>query len=408
MMNDLKKRILSAVSHMAKFVTFRILFEGLYCWNARKPVQEDKVLFVEVHEPAVSNSFRLLYGKLKKDYNYRIHVHYLRSGFVSKMDYMKRCLTMLKDMADAKYVFLNEGCNVIGSISMRRETILTQTWHACGAFKKFGFSTAQLEFGETGEEMRRYPYYGNTDYVTLSSPNIAWAYEEAMMLGGKKECMKATGISRTDVFFKQSYLNKARAHVYECMPEAEGKKVILYAPTFRGHLADASSPDQLDVPKLMEALGGSYVLVCKHHPFVKHPPEIPAACSGFAKDVTGELSIDELLCVSDICISDYSSLVFEYSLFNRPMIFFAYDLEEYFDWRGFYYDYHELAPGPVFRTNEEIIDYICHVKERFDAARVARFREHFMSACDGHSTERILKLVFGDSLRNCSKITYHL
>lgn len=398
-MSKLKAKIRHMLSRIVKFFMFRILFDGIYLWNAKKPVREDKVLFVEVREPEISNSFQLLYQELKTNYKYDIHAHFLRSGFVGKMEYTKRCIAMLKDMADAQYVFLNEGCNVIGSIHMRKETILTQTWHACGAFKKFGFSTAQLKFGESAEEMKKYPYYRNTAYVTLSSPKIAWAYEEAMMLSNHKECLKPVGVSRTDVFFKQEYLAAAEEHFYSCMPFAEGRKVILYAPTFRGNLADAVSPDKLDVPKLMNALGRDYVLAVKHHPFVKHPPKIAGACSHFAKDVTNELSIDELLCVSDICISDYSSLVFEYSLFERPMVFYSYDLEDYFDWRGFYYDYHELAPGPVLRTNEEVIDYIQHVDERFDRARVRQFREQFMASCDGHATQRILELVFKDTLR---------
>ena len=75
------------------------------------------------------------------------------------------------------------------------------------------------------------------------------------------------------------------------------------------------------------------------------------------------------------------------------MLFYAYDLEDYFDWRGFYYNYEELAPGPVVYTNEEIIDWIRHLEERFDRNRVRSFRKRFMNACDGHATERILSLV---------------
>ena len=80
---------------------------------------------------------------------------------------------------------------------------------------------------------------------------------------------------------------------------------------------------------------------------------------------------------------------------------FRSDLEEYFDWRGFYYDYHELAPGPVVRTNEEIVDFVLNVGTRFDEKRVEEFRERFMASCDGHATERILKMVFhSDGKRN--------
>ena len=387
----------SSLQRAAKFVIFRILFNGIYCMHAKKPVNTNKVLFVEVREPEISNSFSLLYKKLKKDSHYQIHTHFLRTGFAGKLEYTTRCTAMLRDMADAKYVFLNDGCNVTGSIPMRSETILTQTWHACGAFKKFGFSTAELKYGESAQEMKKYPYYGNTAYVTLSSPEIAWAYEEAMLLGGRRECMKATGVSRTDVFFRPRFLNAARVHVQSCVPFAGGRKVILYAPTFRGHASGAYAPDCLDIRMLRQELGREYVLIIKHHPFVKNPPPVPPDCADFAKDVTKELSIEELLCASDICISDYSSLVFEYSLFERPMLFYAYDLEDYFDWRGFYYDFDELAPGPVVRTNEEIIDFIRHIEARFDRDRVRQFRKRFMSACDGHATQRILELVFGRS-----------
>ena len=93
-------------------------------------------------------------------------------------------------------------------------------------------------------------------------------------------------------------------------------------------------------------------MLVKHHPFVRDLPEIPESSRRFAFDVSDELSIDVLLSVADACISDYSSLVFEYSLFEKPLIFFAFDKDEYDDWRGFYYDYEDMTPGPVFVDNE--------------------------------------------------------
>ena len=109
--------------------------------------------------------------------------------------------------------------------------------------------------------------------------------------------------------------------------------------------------------------------------------------------MTEELEIDELLCTCDICISDYSSLIFEYSLFEKPMIFFAYDLKDYDDWRGFYYDYEELTPGPVVQTTEEVIECIKNTEVNFDPEEIREFRNKFMSACDGHATERLIELI---------------
>ena len=305
---------------------------------------------------------------------------------------------MVKEVATAKYVFLDEASRPFSSINKRKETIVTQLWHGCGAFKKFGFSTADLIFGSNRESMEKYPFYANLDYVTVSSPEVIWAYEEAMMLKDKDTQVVATGVSRTDTFFRESTIKNAFEKLYSLMPAAKGKKVILYAPTFRGRVRKAKTSDEIDLGAFSAEFSDEYVFLYKHHPIVKNLPEVPQEYKDFAYDMTNDMSIDELLCVADICISDYSSLVFEYSLFERPLIFFAYDIEEYLDWRGFYYNYDELTPGPVYKTNEEIINYIKNIDTMFDKQQIIDFKNKFMCSCDGHATERILKLTFGDAL----------
>ena len=222
---------------------------------------------------------------------------------------------------------------------------------------------------------------------------------EAMRLEGREDVVRPVGVSRTDVFFDPKRIEKAREHIYAKFPAAKGRKIILYAPTFRGRTRDAEAPDKLDVRAFHKALGRDYVLIIKHHQLVRRLPPVPEDLKGsFVYDGSRDMDINELLMVSDICISDYSSLVFEYSLFSRPMLFFAYDLSDYFDWRGFYYNYEDMTPGPVCTTNEEMIDYIGNIDERFDKKKVEDFRYKFMRSCDGHATDRIMKLVFGDEM----------
>jgi CDP-glycerol glycerophosphotransferase (TagB/SpsB family) len=239
--------------------------------------------------------------------------------------------------------------------------------------------------------LNRFPNYKNTDYVTVSSPSVIWAYEEAMDLD--KEVILPIGVSRTDIFFDKSYREKAFQKLHEIFPESIGKKVILYAPTFRGDMRDAKAPDALDLSVYASDLQDEYVFLIKHHPFSRQIPDVPAEYQSFAREVTQQMSIDECLWVSDMCISDYSSLIFEYSLFERPMIFFAYDRQDYMDWRGFYYPYEEFTPGPVCISNEEVLGAILELQQEFDKTQVRQFREKFMSSCDGHSTERILNLL---------------
>lgn len=378
------------------YLTLELLFPFWYQRYSKHPLRENKVIFIEANLPQLSGSLQELYRRLEEDGGYELCVHCLKEIYVGKVGFIKNALECLKDMATAKYIFLCEGSRVVGCIRPRPETKIVQVWHGCGAFKKFGFSTADLKFGGSREEYLKYSYYKNYDLVTVSSPEVVWAYEEAMNLKRNSGIVKPIGISRTDVFFQKEFTEEAVKKVRKTVALPADKKIILYAPTFRGSVGEAKAPDALDLTAMKEALGGEYVLLIKHHPVVKKRPQIPKECSDFALDVTETLSIEELLCASDLCISDYSSLIFEYSLFERPMIFFAYDLKEYGDWRGFYYDYRELTPGPVVQSTEEIIRYIEHLQEAFeerDQKKVTAFKQKFMSACDGNATNRLIEQV---------------
>ncbi len=389
----LKDRI---VAKVFRILTLNIIFPLVYKIAAKKSVDNNKVVFVELRMTGISNSFKVIFDELVSKYNFNVHTHFLLNGTGRKYQYLKRCIDMLKDIATAKYVFLNEGSNCVGSINLRKETKIAQLWHGCGAFKKFGLSTADLIFGETRKQQLRHPFNKNYSLVTISSPEVAWAYEEAMNLSDQKEIIQATGCSRTDVFYDDEFIKSAYETLYDVVPQAKGKKIILYAPTFRGRVAKATTSRMFNIKMFYDNLGDDYFVLFKHHPHAKKRPIVPQEYQNFAMDVTTSMDIEDLLCVSDICITDYSSLVFEYSLFEKPIIFFAYDLDTYFDWRGFYYDYYEMSPGPVCTTNLEMIDYIKNLDTRFDRQKVKDFRYKFMRSCDGNSTKRILETLIGE------------
>lgn len=390
-----KKKIKKMMSKLYKFYTLKIYYPNLYKKYSKKPVLDNKVVFIEVRSKDISDNFNLIYQRLQQEGTYDISWHFLRMSFVGRKEYKKLCSAMVKDIADVAYVFLSDSSNITACLKIRKETVITQLWHACGAFKKFGMSTAELIFGDDRKTLEKYPYHKNYTHVTVSSPEVVWAYEEAMSLKNKKGVVKPLGISRTDVFFDKDYLKGAKDRLYDVFPQAKEKKIILYAPTFRGRVAKATTPDVLDVSALYEQLKDEYVLIFKHHPFVKKRPVIEDMYKDFAVDLTEKIPIEDLLTVGDICITDYSSIVFEFSLFEKPMIFLAHDLKEYFDWRGFYYGYEEFVPGPIYTDTEEIIEYIKNIDKNFDKERVKKFREKYMSACDGHATDRIINLVFG-------------
>ena len=390
------RKIKKTFGRIYRFHMLRHVYPKLYKENAAKPVDMKKVVFIEVREKELSSNFRYIYDRLK-DKGYKVSLHFLHMSFVKRHVYENYCKEMIADIADAGYVFLDEASDVFAALPIRKKTVVTQLWHACGAFKKFGLSVAEKKFGEDKKTLEKYPFHGNYTYMTVSAPEVVWAYEEAMNLKGQG-IVKPLGISRTDYFYDKNVEAEAYKHLYKEFPEAKGKKVILYAPTFRGHVAHAKTPNQIDIERFASELGKDAVLLFKLHPFVKKRTAIPEGCEGFAKDVTDDFTIEELLLVSDLCISDYSSLVFEYSLLERPMIFYAYDLDSYYDWRGFYYPYDEFVPGDIVKTEDELLSNIKKSLVSFDPERIRNFKEKYMSACDGHATERIMNTIFGDRM----------
>lgn len=374
---------------LARFVSLKLVLPAVYARAAKKPVLSGRVIFLEISADHLTDSFALLFEEVRRR-GKKPELICIHDGSVGGVQYLKNCVGMLREIAAAEVVFINEASNVTSCVKLRPQTKLIQTWHGCGAFKKFGFSTAELGWGISGKEMERYPYYKNQWLVSVSAPEAVGAYQDAMHQ--PPGVILPLGVSRTDVFFDEAYIRAAREALYGHFPQARGKKVVLYAPTFRGTQKRAHTI-QPDYGAFSEALSAEYVLVEKHHPFVGELPGVPEEYREFARDLTGEMEIGPLLCVSDICISDYSSLVFEYALFERPMVFYAPDLQQYFDERGFYYDYETLTPGPVCETQAQVIDYIKNVDARFEKQRVVDFKHRFMSACDGHATNRILDYI---------------
>jgi len=386
---SLKGKIKKKLKKVYKYYRYKIYFPKLYKKYCKKPVIDNKVLFLEMRFEELSHSFQRLYEKLEESGEYTLSEAYVRFNFARGKEYTELVKHALQEIASSRFVFVDDASIILSSIPLREETTVINLWHACGAFKKFGRSTATKIFGSSAKELDKYPNYANLDLVTVSSPEVVWAYEEAMNL--PEGIVKALGISRTDCFYDQAFVDSRKEKLYDVMPQARGKKVILYAPTFRGRVSTATSPDEIDFIRMKENFGEDHVLVCKLHPFVKEHPVIPDEASDFAMDVEGTgLTIEDLLCSADICISDYSSLVFEYSLFEKPMIFYAYDYDDYCDWRGFYYDYSEFTPGPIVKTQEELMEAIRDCDDHFNPALVKAFKKKFMESCDGHATERIM------------------
>lgn len=283
-------------------------------------------------------------------------------------------------------------------IRRRRGTTVIQAWHACGAFKKFGYSVADKTFGADAQLLRRVPIHSNYDVCLVSSMSIVPHYAEAF--GQPLTRFRADlGIPRTDVLFGEQRITRVLASLRHRYAIPHDKRVILYAPTFRGESIGAARADGLpDWRALREALADDHVLLVRLHPFIREALVIDRELDGFLLDVSDHPDINDLLHLADVLVTDYSSVIFEYALLGRPMVFFAPDLEAYERERGFYLDYRRDVPGPVVETSTDLAQALRDPAP--DLARVQAFAERSFDIADGASTARIVDDLILPALRS--------
>ncbi|MBD8972400.1 MAG: hypothetical protein EGQ63_00975 [Clostridiales bacterium] len=290
-------------------------------------------------------------------------------------------------IARSKVVVVDDFTPILNEVWAMDHRILIQLWHACGAFKTFGFTRVGKD-GGPNQTSTNHRYY---NYAIVSSDEIRRFYAEGFGIDVKN--VKALGVPRTDDFFKESYKSEIRAKLYEQYPQLKDKKVILFAPTFRGNGAGtAHFPfDKFNVKDVLSKLGEEYMIIIKHHPFVamKHP--VDASVKDRVLDLSTESEINDLLFITDLLITDYSSVIFEASLLNIPMLFYAFDLEDYVVNRDFYYPFKNFVPGKIVRNVDQIVESIG--QEDYEQEKVETFKHRFFDQLDGKSSERVADFI---------------
>ncbi|MBF8984609.1 CDP-glycerol glycerophosphotransferase family protein [Lutibacter sp. B2] len=282
-------------------------------------------------------------------------------------------------LATSKYWITNN--HYYFFLKPRSETIFINTWHALGAFKKFGLDSAK-----TKEEIDRFKSEGeNIDYLLVSSTKLRDIYSKALNVDSKK--ILSLGIPRTDPLFNIEYKEKVRRDFFEKYPNIHKKKIILYAPTFRDHEKENFNL-KLDLKKMKNDLGSDCILLLRLHPIIRKNYNLEKELQDFTIDARNE-NINDLMIISDILITDYSSLVFEYSLLKKTIIFYAYDYQEYANKiRGFYFEFKSFVPGDITKTTNEVISLIRD--DKFDIERVEKFSETFCEFQDDKASKRFV------------------
>ncbi len=352
-----------------------------YKHKSKKPV----VMFMSEQSTSISTNLkavkdRMLARGMDKDY---IIVESYRSSVTNPRQGIKSWMDMLKKMAMADFIFLDDHAPVLDWLIVDKDTTLIQLWHAGAGFKSSGYS----RWGHIGCPAP-YSCHRQYKYGISGSKQIAHFFSEVWGINDSQ--VLPTGMPRIDEFLDADYRRRKTKELYDKYPMCKGKKVILFAPTYRGtNKANAHYPYELiDFKRFYELCGGEYVVLFKMHPWVASEVPIPEPYKDRFADVGRYPNINDLFYITELLITDYSSNIFEYSLMKKPMLFFAFDEIQYSFSRGFHRPYEESAPGKICHTFDEVLAAIAN--EDFDYPKVEEYVEKHFDYIDSHASDRVI------------------
>ncbi|MBE6151146.1 MAG: hypothetical protein E7162_04985 [Firmicutes bacterium] len=388
----MKKRIKKVIKKYVKFLMVKVIQLIHLIFNMIYKLDDKQVLFL-------SDVREVLGGNLKEMYDYLEGKDYKRILCLKKERRVRRSfkekIHLIKLLSTSKYVLLDDYSMSISMMIVRKGQEVVQLWHGPGAFKTMGYSRHDKAFSFLDK------YNGHMNYTKsiVTADGVRWCFAEAF--GISKDNVHAAGFPRTDCFFDKKYIEKTRKEFFKKYPELKNKKIILFAPTYRGENLKVANYDfsTLDIDDIYKSLHKDYVFLFKLHPALYNNidkgivtmPDL-SDYKDFYYDFSSYRDINDLLMITDVLITDYSSVIFDYALLNKPVVYFTYDLELYENDRGLYYEFKDYVYGSVSKNSKELVKAIKDGKMMNDKRKA--FMKKFMEACDGKSTEKTFKLIF--------------
>ena len=358
-----------------------------YCYRRyvkRYRNRQKTILFMTEQSDTIGGNLSAVYKRICErglDKEYTILFSARPQSYVKQKKSSTR--ELLKKLAQCDMVFIDDHVPLFDWLKLDIRTSLVQLWHAGAGFKSSGYS----RWGHPGcpAPVSCHRQYS---YGISGSRNIAMFFSE--VFGITDEQVLPTGMPRMDEYLDTEYRKKKTEELYQLYPACKGKKVILFAPTYRGkNRSDAHYPYEIiDFERLYRFCKDEYVVLFKMHPWVREGVPIEERYKDVFFDVNTFPNINDLFYITEILITDYSSNIFEYSLMRKPMLFFAFDKIQYSFSRGFHRDYEEAAPGKVCYTFDEIMTAL--EKKDYEYEKVEEYVEKHFDYIDSSASDRVI------------------
>ena len=377
------KRIAKTTPIDPKLIMFEVFMGRQYSCNP-------KAIYEYITRDSRFDDYRLVWAF--RDVEKAKKIPELSRAEIVKMkskEYFKTC-------AEAAFIITNS--NLDNRISKQPGQTFIQTWHGtplkklrCDIEAESGNANNSLEEIKyrNDVDMIRYDYFISPSEFCTEKFTSAFNLKEL----GKEKIIIETGYPRNDILinYKPERINEIK-YKYGIDPD---KKIILYAPTFRDNRHDGSGyvyDTHLDFDKLRYELGQDYIILFRAHYFVANQFNFEKY-NGFVYDMSRLDDINELYLISDLLITDYSSVFFDYANLERPILFYMYDLEEYAnEIRGFYFDLN-ILPGPIVKDEDNLILEIKRLENWEKDEKYNSFNKRFNYLDDGRASRRVSEYI---------------
>ena len=343
---------------------------------------KNKITFISRQSDAKSDDMILIEKsiiKKKKNIEMVFLCKKLDKNFKSIIKYFLHMFVQMYHLSTSKVIVLDSYCIVACVLKKKKNTTIIQMWHALGAFKKFGCSIIDQEEGTKKNIAVAMKMHNNYDYVFTSSEYTKKFFSEALNTSIDK--LVVMPLPRVDMLTDKKRINDIKAKIIEKYPCMKNKKNIVYAPTFR--------KGEENIEKIQELVNSidykRYNLIVKLHPLTNIKLESKNAI------IDRHFSTLDMLGCADYVITDYSAIVFEAAILNKPIYFYCYDFSKYYKKRNFYLDYKKDMPGIIESDAKRLIDLI--EKDSYDMKKIEKFTKKYIDYEIGKSSENIASFI---------------
>ena len=355
---------------MIKKIILNCILGFVYIVTYAFKIEEKKVTFISYTSKKLEGSFKLIDNYLKKENEYNLNYILIKyeNSLIGNIKYLFNCIKQVYYVNTSKVILLDYNNYVVSNFK-KSEVKVIQVWHARGAIKKFG------------NDIKRDYKIKNYDYILCTSEEWKKPYSTAFNVDEKN--VVVTGIPKSDILFSKETMEQYKKNILKKYPKIKGKKVVLFAPTFRGDPIKDVKYKEINIDYIKENLGDEYVFIYKLH------PSLGDKVISNDKDIinANNETLIKIFSVADYLLTDYSAVVFDFSILNKPIILFAPDLDEYKEERGMYIDYESSMPGPICKSEDEIISVI--KKDDFQYEKIYDFMSTYFKYKDTNSTKRV-------------------